>query len=508
MRKIPTECNRGAVKSIRNLIGQLRVRTTCISFVFFWSLTVTAQPIKLHPLNPHYLEYNGNPVILITSAEHYGAVLNPAFDYIKYLNTLQQDSLNYTRIFTGSMYWETEGDFGIVYNTLAPARGTALSPWKRSSVGGNANGGNKFDLDQWDEAYFSRLKSFVEEAQKRGIIVEITLFSSVYSEKAWNNCAVNPQNNINNVVLSDYKKAHTMENGNVLKYQEKFVKKIVTELNKYDNIFYEIINEPWVDQVAWRNKPNIWQKSALEQWNSRINIASDSSLEWQSHMARLITDVEKSLDKTHLIAQNYCNEAYPIENVAPEVSILNFHYAWAEAVTLNYGWNKVIGFDESGFAGNDDDTYRRQAWVFLMSGGGLFNNLDYSFAVGYEDGTLSRKAPGGGGPILRKQLSILRRFFETFDFISFLPDRDVIILSPGAFAYAMSDRENQFAIYLTGSAEKLHVNIPVGEYLVQWLDPAHGTVTDGKTIRVLEPSTIIEIPEYFIDIAVLLRKIR
>ena len=26
-------------------------------------------------------------------------------------------------------------------------------------------------------------------------------------------------------------------------------------------------------------------------------------------------------------------------------------------------------------------TYRRQAWNFVFSGGGLFNNLDYSFTV-------------------------------------------------------------------------------------------------------------------------------
>ena len=31
--------------------------------------------------------------------------------------------------------------------------------------------------------------------------------------------------------------------------------------------------------------------------------------------------------------------------------------------------------------------YRTEAWDFLIAGGGLFNNLDYSFAAGYENGT-------------------------------------------------------------------------------------------------------------------------
>ena len=50
--------------------------------------------------NPHYLKYQGDPILLITSAEHYGAVLNPDFNYVTYLDALQRDGMNYTRIFT------------------------------------------------------------------------------------------------------------------------------------------------------------------------------------------------------------------------------------------------------------------------------------------------------------------------------------------------------------------------------------------------------------------------
>jgi hypothetical protein len=463
---------------------------------------VSAQPVRLNPVNPHYFEYKGKPMIIVSSGEHYGSVINPAFDYINYLNTMQKDGMNYTRTFTGSMYWESDGDFSITNNTLAPARGTALAPWKRSDVAGNANGGNKFDLDQWDEAYFNRFKSFVEEAQKRGIIVEVTLFTSIYGEKSWSICPVNPQNNINNITLSDYRKVHSLDNGNLLKYQDKFVKRIVTELNKYDNVTYELINEPWADQAAARHRPNVWQKSSLENWDSRINIPTEASMEWQSHIAKLITDTEKALGKTHLIAQNYCNDLYPVEDPLPSVSIINFHYAWSEAATFNYGWNKAIGFDESGFAGSDDDTYRQQAWVFLMSGGGLFNNLDYSFAVGHEDGTLSQKAPGGGSPALRKQLLILRKFFESFDFIHCSPDRNVVVLSPGAYSYAISNRKDLFAVYLAGVAKTLRLQLPAGEYQVQWLNPADGTVVDTKTIHTQEPFTAIPMPGYSTDITV------
>jgi hypothetical protein len=62
-----------------------------------------AEPIKLHPANPHYYLFNGQPTILITSAEHYGAVVNLDFDYVKYLDALKAYGMNYTRLWPGAV---------------------------------------------------------------------------------------------------------------------------------------------------------------------------------------------------------------------------------------------------------------------------------------------------------------------------------------------------------------------------------------------------------------------
>ena len=98
-----------------------------------------AAPLALHPDNPHYFLFRDKPTLLITSAEHYGAVLNLDFDYLKYLDALAADGLNLTRTFSGS-YIEPQGAFGIVENTLAPKPGRFISPWVRSDQAG------KFDL--------------------------------------------------------------------------------------------------------------------------------------------------------------------------------------------------------------------------------------------------------------------------------------------------------------------------------------------------------------------------
>src|SRR5688572_31081138 len=140
-----------------------------------------SSPLALHPDNPHYFIFHGKPAVLITSGEHYGAVLNLDFNFRKYLDTLEKDGLNLTRTFTGA-YVEPSGAFNIVSNTLAPLPGGFICPWARSGTPGYANGGNKFDLNKWDDGYFRRLRDFVAHAEKRGIVVEVTLFCPFYEE--------------------------------------------------------------------------------------------------------------------------------------------------------------------------------------------------------------------------------------------------------------------------------------------------------------------------------------
>src|SRR5881227_3789887 len=89
------------------------------------------EPLALHPDNPHYFQFRGKPALLITSGEHYGAVLNLDFDHVPYLDELQRRGFNLTRTFSGT-YREVPGSFKIRDNTLAPAAGRYLAPWVRN----------------------------------------------------------------------------------------------------------------------------------------------------------------------------------------------------------------------------------------------------------------------------------------------------------------------------------------------------------------------------------------
>jgi len=88
-----------------------------------------AAPIKVSATNGHYFEWNGQPALLVTSAEHYGAVVNSEFNYTTYLDTMKAKGNNYTRIYPGA-YMESPGTF-VEGNTLGPNRGKAIVPWAR-----------------------------------------------------------------------------------------------------------------------------------------------------------------------------------------------------------------------------------------------------------------------------------------------------------------------------------------------------------------------------------------
>src|ERR1019366_5233180 len=75
----------------------------CLALIVL-TAQANAQPISVHPDNPHYFLFHGKPTVLITSAEHYGAVVNRAFDYRAYFDALKSYGLNYTRIYPGFLF--------------------------------------------------------------------------------------------------------------------------------------------------------------------------------------------------------------------------------------------------------------------------------------------------------------------------------------------------------------------------------------------------------------------
>jgi hypothetical protein len=414
------------------------------------------KPLSLHPQNPHYFMFREKPAILIGSTEHYGAVMNLDFDYIKYFDELAASGLNVTRTFSG-VYVEHSGAFGIKKNTLAPANERYISPWKRSTEPGYANGGNKFDLSKWDEEYFSRLKDFVTEAGKRNIVVELDLFSNFYDTIQWKLSPLYITNNINGIGnIKDQKEILSLRHPEIIDVHEKMVRKIVNELRDFDNLYYEVCNEPYFgDTLALRK--------------------------WEDYMTGVVADAEKNFSLKHLISNNIANHKRLVPELRDNVSIYNFHYASPPVtVALNYHLNRVIGDNETGFDGINDATYRMEAWNFILAGGAMFNHLDYSFTTDTEDGSyiIEKGQPGGGGKTLRNQFRILSEFMQSLNYINMKPVNNKLIRLSAQDTISiqgLSEDSKVITLYLTRMDQTtadsiVDLNLPAGSYNITWVD--------------------------------------
>ncbi len=456
----------------------------CLTFLAA-SAMAKDTPLALYPQNPHYFLFRGKPEILITSGEHYGAVINLDFNQEKYLDTLYSNRLNLTRTFTGA-YVEPQGAFDISDNTLAPAPERFICPWARSTTPYYANRGNKFDLTRFDPAYFKRLKSFLQLASKRGIVVEMNLFCPFYEESQWNLSPMNHLNNVNNLGTIERTNVYTLDkHGGLLAVQEAMVRKIVEELRDFDNLYYEVCNEPYFGGVT---------------------------LEWQHHIAEVIQQAEAKLKRKHLISRNVANDKAKVVDPHEAFSIFNFHYATPpDTVHMNYLLKKVIGDNETGFKGQLDATYRIEGWEFIMAGGGLYNNLDYSFTVGHEDGTYKYpiKQPGGGSPALRQQLQYLSQFMHSLPFTRMTPDNFIIKggTQTGAVARALVEKGNAYAIYIRGGRHAdLKVDLSAGSYKAEWFNPRTGKVDKSAALKHSGGIAVLPSPDYEEDIALRILK--
>ncbi|HVN78672.1 MAG TPA: hypothetical protein VMW38_06720, partial [Terriglobia bacterium] len=357
-----------------------------------------AEPISLHPSNPHYLLFHGQPTVLITSAEHYGAVVNKDFNYVAYFDTLKSYGLNYTRIYPGFLF-EPMGKFG-KGNSLGPKPWSIIVPWARSNVPGYNLCGNKFDLDRWDVDYFARLKDFVAKAAERDIVVEICFFNSQYSD-TWPISPLSYENNIQGVGKCEWQDAQTLRFPDLVRAEDNYVRKITQEVNSFDNVILEICDEA----------PD-------------IGTGMEAAAPWVAHLLEVVRDTEKSLPQKHLTAQQVEGDVGGIFDFStnPIVTLIVTQYVWPEGLHIGgmkgldflYGRNKPIELNETAYypfwyKGDKVAASRVEAWEFMVGGGAGFNHLNGVFTVENPGGKTSDNAQVLGA------LKNLKEFLHSFD---------------------------------------------------------------------------------------------
>lgn len=466
-----------------------------------WAAGGSTGPIRTDPNNPHFFNYHGRPILLITSAEHYGGVINKAFDYKTNFDTLRSFGLNYTRFYPGA-YLESY-DARNPFNTLGPSDADLIVPWARSSTPGYFKGGNKFDLDAWDPAYFARMKDFIVKAAERDIVVEICLFNAQWPE-SWPNSPLKASNNIQGVGDVDGPRDfQTLKNAALVARQDAYVAKIVREVNRYDNVILEVCDEPIYTGTT----------------------APDASA-WVDHLLQVIVDTEKSLPKKHLISQEKQGDVDFTGDA--RVGIVCSQYpggdggqlSTVDALDIEYAHNKPAECNESlyyphTYKGDAITASRVEAWEFMVGGGAAYNHLNARFTA-----TDARGNTPDNLQILTGFRN-LKEFLYGFEFVKMRKDTTLLKSGLGANAWwrASSEPGRQYALYLwhgtrvpnqlmteTGSYREDLVLVPAaGDYSAEWINPVDGKVIERFKLHHTGGERHFTTPSYTVDAALRLR---
>jgi len=222
-------------------------------------------PLTVSANGRYFAAPDGKPVLL-TGAHTWQNLQDtgftdppPKFDYQAYLNQVHADGQNFFRLWT----WE-QARYSV--EIADDSYFTAPSPYARTGPGPAIDGKPRFDLDRFDDAYFSRLRTRVRQAGAMGIYVSVMLFNgwSLQARKGdedrnnpWRGHPFNAANNINGVDgdvdgNGSGEEVHTLASSRVTEAQERYVRKVIDTVHDLGNVLYEIANEGPEDSGPWQ----------------------------------------------------------------------------------------------------------------------------------------------------------------------------------------------------------------------------------------------------------------
>ena len=200
------------------------------------AVNIEEDRIQPYSRNPSYWQYKGRPILLLGGSE--------SAELFQWTGTRLTDHLELLRSVGGNY----------VRNIVAAKGSHSVSPFRKV--------GKSYDLDQWNSKFWARLDTFLRETRKRDIFVQIELWDGWnFRGPQWDASPWNPKNNVNYTVVKTglpiswwaepYKQdspfALTVPRLNnvqiVLRYQERFVRRILEVCLRYNHVLFTIHNE-------------------------------------------------------------------------------------------------------------------------------------------------------------------------------------------------------------------------------------------------------------------------
>lgn len=228
------------------------LRLALYILVLSCAASLDADEPRLRPWaeNRWYWSFDGEPVLLLGGSDDDNLFQWPADQLIPQLDRIESAGGN------------------VVRNTMSdrPDRGFELYPFLRLEDG-------RYDLERWNDEYWDRFDRFLEETAKRKIFVQLEVwdrfdFTDQGDSDRWQRHPYHPANNINYDFESSgfaerypdhpgtnrqpffYTTPAQRNNTTVLRYQQRFVDRLLETSLRYDHVLYCMDNETSGDP-AW-----------------------------------------------------------------------------------------------------------------------------------------------------------------------------------------------------------------------------------------------------------------
>ena len=479
-----------------------------------------AEAVRLNPENPKYLLFRGKPLVLVSASEHYGSVINRSFDYEKYLDDAVEHKMTMTRTFL--LYRELQS----ARNPSSPCKPESpdyIAPFVRKGPGKAMDGEPVYDLDAWNPEYFERLHKFLDAASKRGIVVELTVFSNAYSPETWSLNPLRAENNLQHVGAVDWQEYITLKDKELVRRQTAYARKIIEETSGYDNVYYEICNEPGGGTPGHATPADV-----------------DA---WQEEMARVMREEMRRLKSPHLLAGQQAftyaaKNAFPMDATFAKgtVEIVNDHplpntlfdgrvFEMGNFMSKELMLKDVAAFCSAAYSRpkptvmDEDNTasmyrdemgwtiHRKRAWASLMNGC-LYDYIDFSITVGSESGTAASRAG------IRSWMQHLSEFMASYDYVHSKPDTSWVYFPNASVVVSGLARSGKDYVAYIGDARELSdggaggplrgsvtLTLPAGEYDVALYSPMTGGYSPAMKVTGGTKTELI-LPEFTQDIVV------
>lgn len=419
-------------------------------------------PLRVHPSNRRYFTDGSGKAVYLTGSHTWGSLQDggvvdppPAFDFTAYLDFLEKHQHNFIRL------WRSESTRSTWDNN--PARYYTPHPWVRTGPGSALDGKLRFDLSQFNDAYFNRLRARVVAAGERGIYVSIMLFEGwdLYYA-SWSGHPFNHQNNIqaiNGDPDGDGKglEIQMLSVPAVTAIQEAYARKVIDTVNDLDNVLYEISNE------------------------SRLLCAKVSSKDWQYHFIRFIKDYESRKPKQHpvgMTSQGYGggdDSEILFNSEADWISPNPDKYDYRKNPPASDG-KKVILIDTDHLWGIGGD--RTWVWKSFLRGHNPIWMDPFDRSRNGTTNTWGPVLPADADEV-RRNLGYTLDYAERMNLAGMTPRNDL-----ASSGYCLASPGREYLVYIPEGREvNVDLSATATAFSVEWFDPKTGAKQRGSDVH-------------------------